>query len=346
MRLVCPNCDAEYEVDDAAIPPTGRDVQCSNCGHAWFQAHPDMAEDEAEYLPPPAAQDSAAEDEVESGSDLAEDVAAKSAAESGAEDDAAIAAGAAANPSTPTDSTVPPKDAVAWAPQDMAVALAVEQAVAADAMTPTGARAAADDPLAQAAAQPVAEPSAATRNIDESVLAVLREEAAREVAARRAETSAPALETQTEMRLAPASASAAGANTVVARLKGEPEPKVETPAQATRPRRDLLPAIEEINSTLRASSGRSGEEEASLVAAEAAQASRNRFGGGFLTLVLLAVILLAIYILAPVIAEKVPALAGAVSAYVAAVDAARIWLDSQIRTLIGMLRGLEGSSKG
>ena len=39
MRLICPNCDAEYQVDDAAIPETGRDVQCSNCGHAWFQVH-------------------------------------------------------------------------------------------------------------------------------------------------------------------------------------------------------------------------------------------------------------------------------------------------------------------
>ena len=38
MRLVCPNCDAEYEVDAALIPDAGRDVQCSNCGHAWFQA--------------------------------------------------------------------------------------------------------------------------------------------------------------------------------------------------------------------------------------------------------------------------------------------------------------------
>lgn len=37
MRLVCPNCGAQYEVDDRVIPEGGRDVQCSNCGHAWFQ---------------------------------------------------------------------------------------------------------------------------------------------------------------------------------------------------------------------------------------------------------------------------------------------------------------------
>ena len=42
MRLICPNCDAEYEVDASAIPYDGRDVQCSNCGHAWFQLRPEV----------------------------------------------------------------------------------------------------------------------------------------------------------------------------------------------------------------------------------------------------------------------------------------------------------------
>lgn len=57
MRLQCPNCDAEYEVDSAAIPQEGRDVQCSNCGHGWFQPHPEFAPDpdmeSALYDPPP-----------------------------------------------------------------------------------------------------------------------------------------------------------------------------------------------------------------------------------------------------------------------------------------------------
>lgn len=37
MRLVCPNCVAQYEVADGTIPDTGRDVQCANCNHIWFQ---------------------------------------------------------------------------------------------------------------------------------------------------------------------------------------------------------------------------------------------------------------------------------------------------------------------
>lgn len=40
MRLICPNCGAQYDVDASMIPESGRDVQCSNCGHGWFQ-HPE-----------------------------------------------------------------------------------------------------------------------------------------------------------------------------------------------------------------------------------------------------------------------------------------------------------------
>ena len=37
MRITCPNCDAQYEVSDDAIPSGGRDVQCSNCNKTWYQ---------------------------------------------------------------------------------------------------------------------------------------------------------------------------------------------------------------------------------------------------------------------------------------------------------------------
>ena len=41
MRITCPNCGAQYAVDARLIPEEGRDVQCSSCGHTWFQLHPD-----------------------------------------------------------------------------------------------------------------------------------------------------------------------------------------------------------------------------------------------------------------------------------------------------------------
>ncbi|WP_172298713.1 zinc-ribbon domain-containing protein [Pseudoruegeria sp. HB172150] len=42
MRLICPNCGAQYDVDGSLIPEAGRDVQCSNCGHSWFQRPEDF----------------------------------------------------------------------------------------------------------------------------------------------------------------------------------------------------------------------------------------------------------------------------------------------------------------
>ena len=40
MRLVCPNCEARYEVPEENIPFMGREVQCSACWRSWFQTHP------------------------------------------------------------------------------------------------------------------------------------------------------------------------------------------------------------------------------------------------------------------------------------------------------------------
>ncbi|MAM61953.1 zinc-ribbon domain-containing protein [Maritimibacter sp. UBA3975] len=51
MRLVCPNCGAQYEVEDRVIPEGGRDVQCSNCGHAWFQRNAGRRETPPDHDP-------------------------------------------------------------------------------------------------------------------------------------------------------------------------------------------------------------------------------------------------------------------------------------------------------
>lgn len=55
MRLICPNCGATYEVDAGLIPPGGRDVQCSNCGHGWFQEPEGLDADEPEVAEPAPA---------------------------------------------------------------------------------------------------------------------------------------------------------------------------------------------------------------------------------------------------------------------------------------------------
>lgn len=38
MRLTCPDCEAQYQVDSALIPPEGRTVECARCGNRWHQA--------------------------------------------------------------------------------------------------------------------------------------------------------------------------------------------------------------------------------------------------------------------------------------------------------------------
>lgn len=53
IRLICPNCGAQYEVPAEVVPDEGRDVQCSNCAHTWFQRHPDHDPDLAEDLNQP-----------------------------------------------------------------------------------------------------------------------------------------------------------------------------------------------------------------------------------------------------------------------------------------------------
>ncbi|WP_298492936.1 zinc-ribbon domain-containing protein [uncultured Maritimibacter sp.] len=69
MRLVCPNCGAQYEVDDRVIPEGGRDVQCSNCGNAWFQRPLKAGFDETDTTAPAAEPD----DDDADGYDYADD---------------------------------------------------------------------------------------------------------------------------------------------------------------------------------------------------------------------------------------------------------------------------------
>lgn len=318
MRLICPNCDAEYEVDDGAIPPEGRDVQCSACGHAWYQTHPDIeaaAEAEAALYEAP------------------EGVIAPSASE-------AAAAPSAAERAADEDMD---EDDGAW------------------------------DEVGggRNAAPPM--PSAAARGLDETVLAVLKEEAAREVAARHAEAlGRPGLESQTEMPLSvpapgpqPGAGSGAGGSMAaavkrIARLRGvaaeaEEEGTQVAPdaggaaeaAEPSRSRRKSLPAIEEINQSLRATAERVQDgEDAVADTLEKAGGGRGAFRRGFVLLVSLAALVVVLYTFAPLIAAKVPALEGAARSYVAAVDAGRIWLDGMLRGVIVQLKAMMGNQSG
>lgn len=54
MRLTCPRCAAQYQIADAAIPPAGREVECSACSHVWHQDGPaKSASEPAATVPAP-----------------------------------------------------------------------------------------------------------------------------------------------------------------------------------------------------------------------------------------------------------------------------------------------------
>lgn len=65
MLLVCPTCEASYQIDDGKIGPSGRTVRCKKCATVWFA----MLSDEPEPLvateiqpEPPAPEEPVAED--------------------------------------------------------------------------------------------------------------------------------------------------------------------------------------------------------------------------------------------------------------------------------------------
>lgn len=37
MRIICPNCSAQYDVDASLFPEAGREVQCAQCETKWVQ---------------------------------------------------------------------------------------------------------------------------------------------------------------------------------------------------------------------------------------------------------------------------------------------------------------------
>lgn len=198
---------------------------------------------------------------------------------------------------------------------------------------------------------PAPEP-APRRALDESLLSVLREEAEREARARRAEGTAPPADATdaavadllaaagttppakaAEKPAEPAAQPPARPRPVIEPVADpEPEPEPEEIAPPP-PRRDLLPDIEEINSTLRATPVRSAVER------EDTAPKRRGFASGFSFSLLIAAILLALYVMAPDIKARVPAAGGALDAYVGAVDSARIWIDAQLHDLTQRIKG-------
>ncbi|MBL4918337.1 zinc-ribbon domain-containing protein [Szabonella alba] len=357
MRLICPNCDAQYEVDDSAIPDDGRDVQCSNCGHAWYQVPVGpsgmLAEDGAEYSVGPET-DLHGMSEPEP----AEETAFAAPRANGQHD--------VWNDDTEEDEAGPVTQgagagAIAGASamlSDHAAQMHTDPPAAPDPDAADPDAAAPDDgpdaPLtATGPATPMPGPETAQprRSLDENLLAVLKEEAEREAAARRAEQQRP-IETQTDLGLEETGSSTALRNRL-ARLRApepelEPQPEDRTDPEAeitARPgaRRDLLPDIEEINSTLRASSEtRPGVDPLPRQDTTAARGGSG-FRSGFFLMVFLAVLAASAYVAAPRIVEQFPAAQDMMTRYVNGVNHLRAGLDGLLMRATGSLQSMGGN---
>ena len=288
MRLICPNCDAQYEVPEDVMPPEGRDVQCSNCGQTWFQDHPDaLVAREASW-----SQDDFEDEEIIRADD--------------------------SDMSEPEPFSEPEPDPVADVPTF--------------------------EPEPSATQTEPAPSPRRPRDLDPAVADVLRQEAELEQTARRNE--AASMESQPDLGLTEDSDESARrareARDRMARMRGEPPAKESAPSDASAAaatlgsRRDLLPDIEEINSTLRSNSARSPGTDPGQTAQIEVREKRSSRRGFILTIALIAVLAL-LYTYAPQLSGAAPALEPLLAGYVAMIDGWRVWLDTQISSLLTWL---------
>jgi predicted Zn finger-like uncharacterized protein len=306
MRLICPNCGAQYEVADDVIPVAGRDVQCSNCGHTWFE-HPGASEaaEAGEPLPPPeAVSEAVPEVEPEPVLEVAEEPEPAPLEIEPPEIEA-------------PDMDVPPEPVIEQ--ETMAVEQAPEPA---------------DDSSHEPVDNELDEQTVLTavglqrRSLSPDLAEILRQEAEHEAAARAAE-GPPRQSNMPETTADLDDQRSEEARRRMARMRGEPEPVTSTPANPTA-RRELLPDIEEINSSLRSTTDRDGS-----AALEPAMQQRKRGARfGFTTIMLLVAILVGLYLGAGRLSTLVPAAEPVLTRYVAVVNDVRLWIDLKMQAFI------------
>ena len=177
---------------------------------------------------------------------------------------------------------------------------------------------------------------APARSVTPDAADILRQEAEYEARMRREE--AGGIETQPDLGLDEAADDierrARQARERMARLKGPgaavaAQPAVEAAPPPTGSRRDRLPDIEEINSSLRARAEpveRPTETDPSKAAPR-----RSGFARGFSVALIVVVLAVLVYANAPAISEAVPQADPALNAYVVFIDGLRVQLDALIR---------------
>lgn len=187
------------------------------------------------------------------------------------------------------------------------------------------------------------------RPLDEGIAKVLQQEAEREALAREEERRS-GLESQPELGLTQSDSTAhqrtLEAEARMARLRGDDAAATETSPNDSvmtiepddlgidpSSRSNLLPDIDEINSSLDPETGHDGQNSGES-AKQAADAKRTEFRMGFRLAVLTAVLGVLLYVFAPQISAAIPLLEGVLSAFVGFIDGIQAQLDSLADTFV------------
>lgn len=332
MRLVCPNCSAQYEVDASMIPEEGRDVQCSNCGHTWFEMPASQV---------PAFEEALAKEPVSDEAQSFDDMEDEN-------DDRARTRPTNLSREIFEDDDDLEGDGDAWGRMDSEEDEAERDAKLSETVRAVAMESAEDDTEEKPEEDDSEETSAAVpvtgklrRPADAADLDILREEAERELSQRRAPPP-DTLETQTDLGLDEVRRRNTPSRALRARMAhlgeeiDEPDrSESERPSSAApvsrdedrddgdyaAPRRDLLPDIDEINSTLKPK-----PRNRDLPAATMAR-QRSGFRVGFLLVVLAALGAIFVYAQAPAIARALPETEPTLIRYVDAANGVRDWID-------------------
>lgn len=177
-------------------------------------------------------------------------------------------------------------------------------------------------------------------------------------AERRAQDDSQGLESQPELgleqpvrkRIIPADIPSLREKEAQDAAEAQPEDTPIEEETAHRSRRDLLPDVEDINSTLRtreAPKVRAVRTPGELM--EDPEEVRQRgFRSGFFLTLIFALLLAMFYVKAGALSASMPATAPALRAYVETVDTARNWLDTKARNVAGWLDSFssENQSEG
>ncbi|WP_050772418.1 zinc-ribbon domain-containing protein [Sagittula stellata] len=322
MRLICPNCGAQYDVPAEVIPEGGRDVQCSNCGHTWFQRHPDMDADLAEDLNQPVPDEEwTPEDEpAEAISSIppAErpHLSRRAAAPVAQVDDEEDGVETEPEPLPSTDEAKP-----RGLDPEVAEIFREERDYEARRRTAESLETQPDLGLGEPDED---ERARRSRQARERMSRIRGDEATAPQSTRRPappvvpETAPP---DQDEGRATAEAVAAAAASS----------------------RRDLLPDVDEINQTLRSTSEPRVIDSAERNAT-ATDPKSGGFGKGFLLVIVLAALAIGTYANATKISMSVPQVAPALDAYVATVNKGRVWLDQQVLQLMTMLDGMSSEA--